>query len=61
MVDLIRAHAARGESFAVETTLADRSYSCLVRGWRADGYRLSMWFLALPSADVAVAESGERR
>ena len=60
MVDLIRAHVTRGESFAVETTLADRSYARLIRGWRAAGYRVSLWFLALPSPDVAIARVAER-
>jgi len=60
MVDLIRAHVTRGESFAVETTLADRSYARMIRHWRAESYRVSIWFLALPSPDVAIARVAER-
>jgi len=60
MVDLIRTHVARGESFAVETTLADRSYARMIRDWRAASYRVSIWFLPLPSAEVAVARVAER-
>ncbi len=60
MVDLIRAHVARGESFAVETTLADRSYARMIRDWLAKSYRVSIWFLALPSPDVAIARVAER-
>jgi len=58
MVDLIRAHVARGESFAVETTLDDRNYGRMIRGWRAESSRLSIWFLALPSPDVAITRDG---
>jgi len=60
MVDLIRAHVTRGDSFAVETTLADRSYARLIRDWRAESYRVSIWFLALPSPEVALARVAER-
>ncbi|HYQ00462.1 MAG TPA: zeta toxin family protein [Polyangiaceae bacterium] len=60
MVELIRAHVTRGESFAVETTLADRSYARMIRDWRAEFYRVSIWFLAFPSADVAIACVAER-
>ena len=60
MVDLIRGHVARGDSFAFETTLADRSYARWIRGWQSAGYRVSLWFLALPSPDAAIARVAER-
>lgn len=40
--------------FAVETTLAGRSYLGLMRGWKASGYHIGIVFLRLPSADLAV-------
>ena len=60
MVDSIRAHVKRGESFAVETTLADRSYARIIRDWRAESYHVSIWFLSLPSPDMAIARIAER-
>ena len=49
-----------GESFALETTLAGRSYLAHLRQWRELGYHTSLFFLSLPSADVAVARVAER-
>ena len=60
MVDLIRGHVARGNSFAIETTLADRSYARWIREWRSEGYGVSLWFLALPSPEAAIARVAER-
>ena len=60
MVDLIRGHVARGDSFAFETTLADRGYARWIRGWQSAGYRVSLWFLALPSPEAAIARVAER-
>jgi len=48
------------ESFAVETTLADRSYARMIRDWRAGSYRVSIGFLALPLPGVAIARVAER-
>lgn len=50
----------KGESFAFETTLAGLSYLGRIREWRARGYRVSLFFLALPDADAAVARVAER-
>jgi predicted ABC-type ATPase len=60
MVQLIREHAARGDSFAFETTLADRTYARWIPRWQSTGYRVSLWFLALPSAEAAIARVAER-
>jgi predicted ABC-type ATPase len=51
---------ARGDSFAVETTLSGLAYLRHIRQWRQQGYHVSLFFLALPSADVAVARVAER-
>lgn len=37
----------RGESFAIETTLAGLNYLQRIRHWRAGGYRVSLYFLSL--------------
>lgn len=52
--------ARRGESFAFETTLLGRGYLAHIQRWRAQGYHVSLFFLALPDADVAVARVAER-
>lgn len=40
--------------FAVETTLAGRSYLGLIRTWHAAGYRVGVIFLRLPTVDLAI-------
>ena len=44
----------RGESFAVETTLATRSYSRLVQRAHQQGYRVSLVYFWLESPEVAI-------
>jgi predicted ABC-type ATPase len=54
MLEQIAAHVRRGENFAFETTLAGRAYARRIPEWRALGYRVELFFLALPSPDIAV-------
>ena len=54
MLQEMDACAARGESFAIETTLAGLNYIERIRLWRAAEYRVSLIFLSLPSAEIAV-------
>jgi predicted ABC-type ATPase len=51
---------ARGESFAFETTLSGLAYLRHIHEWREQGYHVSLFFLSLPSADLAVARVAER-
>lgn len=44
-----------GESFAFETTLSGLSYLGRIKRWKQLGYDIKLWFLSLPSADVAVS------
>ena len=60
MLQLIRDHVRRGESFAFETTLSDRGHARSIPKWRAEGYHVSLWFLALPNAEMAVARVARR-
>lgn len=60
MLKRIREEVARGESFAFETTLANRSYGHSIRKWQAAGYHVTLWFLALSSVDVALARVAQR-
>lgn len=54
MLELIGDLVARGESFAFETTLADRGYVRRIAEWQSAGYHVTILFLALPSADTAI-------
>jgi predicted ABC-type ATPase len=60
MLEKIQNCASRGESFSFETTLSGLGYLRHIRQWRNDGYRVSLCFLALPTADIAVARVAER-
>ena len=50
----------KAESFAFETTLAGLVYVRRIGRWRAQGYHVSLIFLRLPDADVAIARVAER-
>jgi predicted ABC-type ATPase len=54
MLELIGDLVARGESFAFETTLADRGYVRRIAEWQRVGYHVTVLFLSLPSADAAI-------
>jgi predicted ABC-type ATPase len=60
MLQMIAEHVQRGESFAFETTLAGRNYGRSIPTWRAAGYRVTLFFLALPSAEIAIDRVAER-
>jgi len=60
MVQLIAEHVTRGDSFAFETTLADKSYARHIPGWRASGYHVSLIFLSLGSPELAIRRVVER-
>lgn len=56
----IAQHVARCESFSVETTLSGKAYARQIPSWRQLGYRVELYFLSLPSADMAVQRVAER-
>lgn len=60
MLEEIASCVRRGESFALETTLSGLSYLQHITQWRIQGYHVSLYFLALPSAELAVARVAER-
>lgn len=60
MLQEIASCAERGESFAFETTLSGLVYLQHIKNWRDLGYHVSLFFLSLPSADMAVARVAER-
>ncbi len=60
MLEEIGQCARRRESFAFETTLSGLAYLRHIRQWRAQGYRVSLYFLALPDAEIAIARVAAR-
>ena len=60
MLQEIASCARRGENFAFETTLSGLTYLAHIARWRKQGYHVSLFFLALPDAEVAVARVAER-
>lgn len=54
VVQLIREHVRRGESFAFETTLSGRSYANMIPRWREQGYWVKLLFLRVPSPELAI-------
>lgn len=60
MLDRLDELARRGESFSLETTLSGRGYIRRIREWQAAGYHVTLFFLALPDAEIAIARVAER-
>ena len=52
--------AARGQDFAFETTLAGRRYARWIPEWRRQGYRVELFYLRLPSPEMAIARVQRR-
>ncbi len=60
MLKVIAQHVAKSTNFAFETTLAGKIYARHIPTWRAQGYKVTLLFLSLPSADIAVQRVAER-
>lgn len=60
MLEEMAACADRGDSFAFETTLSGLGYLRHIDHWRSQGYRVDLYFLALPNAQAAVDRVAER-
>lgn len=60
MLERIDRLLARGETFAIETTLATRSYARLVRRAKAVGYTVLLLFFWLPSPEMAEMRVAQR-
>lgn len=60
MLEEINACAGRGESFALETTLAGVNYLRHIRQWRGAGYHVGLFFLRLPDVEAAIARVAAR-
>jgi len=55
MLEEIKIHVRRGDSFAFETTLSGRTYLKMIREWRKQGYQIKLFFLSLKSHEEAIA------
>lgn len=55
MVETMRTLVARHDSFAFETTLASLNYARHIPLWRARGYSVKLFFLMLPTPEMAIA------
>ena len=60
MLNMIRDYTRQGRSFAFETTLSGRTYARMIPQWQAQGYRVRLFFLRLPTPEVAVARVAKR-
>lgn len=60
MLEEIDLCAARGESFAFETTLSGLTYLRHIAAWRSQGYQVSLMFLSLPNAETAIERVASR-
>ena len=60
MLARVRALAAQRASFAFETTLASRHFAPWLQALQAQGYRVHLAFLSLPTVEMAVARVAAR-
>jgi predicted ABC-type ATPase len=60
MLQAIQENVQKGESFAFETTLSGIVYARRIPQWQKAGYHVTMFFLSLPSPELAVARVRER-
>ena len=60
MLGLIEEYVCRRESFAFETTLSGRGFARRIPHWQEQGYWVKLYFLRLPSPDMAVARVRNR-
>ena len=60
MLEQIREHVLKGESFAFETTLSGLVYARHIPRWREQGYRVKLFFLRLPTPEMAIARVAQR-
>lgn len=60
MLKEIEEATRRGENFAIETTLAGLSYLHHIARWQKQGYRVSLFFLRLPTPEAAIARVAAR-
>lgn len=57
---MIDDYVSRGESFAFESTLSGRGFARMIPQWQQQGYWVTLHFLQLPSAEMALHRVGHR-
>lgn len=60
MLAEIAACTVKGESFGFETTLSGLAYLRHIEDWRQQGYHIALFFLSLPTPELAIARVAER-
>jgi len=60
VLEQIRHFSTNGEDFAFETTLAGKSYAKLFEQLKQKGYRVHLFFLWIPTAELALARIKDR-
>lgn len=60
MLNRINELVKQGSDFAFETTLATKGYRRLIPQWQQSGYRVILYFLKLPDAEMAVRRVARR-
>ena len=60
MLEEIDECVASGQSFAFETTLSGKGHLRKIPLWQQLVYQVKLWFLSLPSADIAISRVAER-
>ena len=60
MIEMIDEYVRKGESFTLETTLSGRGYARKIPRWREQGYWVKLYFLTLPSPEVALSRVRQR-
>ena len=60
MLSMIHEYVEKGESFAFETTLSGRGYARLIPRWQQQDYRIKLFFLRLPTPEMAAARVRQR-
>jgi len=56
----VRSFIAKRESFSFETTLSGRTYLRLIHKLQADGWKVILFYLWLPSVEFSIARVAER-
>ena len=60
MLSMIHEYVEKEESFAFETTLSGRGYARRIPRWQQQGYRIKLFFLRLPTPEMAAARVRQR-
>ncbi len=56
----LRSLASKSEDWGTESTLAANAYIPLIEKWRAEGYRFHLYYIWLPSQEMAVERVAAR-